>query len=337
MSIYVRDKDGKRKQIAGNGMPGKSAYQYAVDGGFTGTEEEFAALLGVKSNQNLLDNWYFADPINQRGQTEYTGRGYTIDRYNLSTSIREAKVQITDDGIVLVVPSNSTLDLYFVYTVPPELTKALRGRKVCLSFYVVSDTGFSPWITVNIDGRYFNTTINGAGIWTDVFTVPNDAQNFSINLNPRSSGSITLKAAKLELGSVQTLAHKDTNGNWVLNDPPPNKALELAKCQRYFCNLLAQDTTNYTVLGFALANTSTRAFVEVPIPCALRSNPTLITGGLFYLTRNQESFAVENIFLDNYRTGLITLAVDVGGNLTPGAVYILQKTENSSFLLDANL
>ena len=41
-------------------------------------------------------------------------------------------------------------------------------------------------------------------------------------------------AAKLELGPVQTLAHKDAFGNWVLNDPPPDKALELAKCQRYY-------------------------------------------------------------------------------------------------------
>ena len=24
------------------------------------------------SNPNLLDNWYFVDPINQRGQMEYT-------------------------------------------------------------------------------------------------------------------------------------------------------------------------------------------------------------------------------------------------------------------------
>ena len=45
----------------------------------------------------------------------------------------------------------------------------------------------------------------------------------------------TLLAAKLELGPVQTLAHQDASGNWVLNDPPPNKALELLKCQRYFC------------------------------------------------------------------------------------------------------
>lgn len=41
-------------------------------------------------------------------------------------------------------------------------------------------------------------------------------------------------AVKLELGDQQTLAHQDASGNWVLNDPPPNKALELLKCQRYY-------------------------------------------------------------------------------------------------------
>lgn len=51
-----------------------------------------------------------------------------------------------------------------------------------------------------------------------------------------------IHAAKLELGSTQTLAHQDENGNWVLNDPPPNKALELAKCQRYYQLFSSADT-----------------------------------------------------------------------------------------------
>lgn len=46
--------------------------------------------------------------------------------------------------------------------------------------------------------------------------------------------NLTLRAAKLEFGDYQTLAHQDASGNWVLNDQPPNKALELAKCQMYF-------------------------------------------------------------------------------------------------------
>lgn len=87
MSIYVKDAAGNRTKIAGIGLPGpvgKSAYQYAVEGGFSGTEAEFRALMGVHSNENLLDNWYFPDPINQRGQEEYTGRRiYCIDRWAL--------------------------------------------------------------------------------------------------------------------------------------------------------------------------------------------------------------------------------------------------------------
>ena len=38
------------------------------------------------SNPNLLDNWYFGNPVNQKGQTSYTGAGYTIDRWALSAS-----------------------------------------------------------------------------------------------------------------------------------------------------------------------------------------------------------------------------------------------------------
>lgn len=47
MSIFAVDKDGNRKQIAGVGLPGpagKSAYQYAVEGGFAGTEAEFSSM-----------------------------------------------------------------------------------------------------------------------------------------------------------------------------------------------------------------------------------------------------------------------------------------------------
>ena len=46
-ALKIRDKDGNFVGIpAISGADGKSAYQYAVDGGFRGTEEEFAMLLG---------------------------------------------------------------------------------------------------------------------------------------------------------------------------------------------------------------------------------------------------------------------------------------------------
>lgn len=45
MAFIIQGSDGTQKKIAGLGAPGKSAYQYAVDGGYEGTEEEFASLL----------------------------------------------------------------------------------------------------------------------------------------------------------------------------------------------------------------------------------------------------------------------------------------------------
>lgn len=54
MGLYVIDAEGNRVLIAGSSGPagadgkdGKSAYDYAVAGGYTGTEEEFQALLGT--------------------------------------------------------------------------------------------------------------------------------------------------------------------------------------------------------------------------------------------------------------------------------------------------
>lgn len=65
---------------------------------------------------------------------------------------------------------------------------------------------------------------------TGVLTARYDKQSKTFSVT--ASGQ-TLIAAKLELGPVQTLAHKEGDA-WVLNDPPPDPATELAKCQRYY-------------------------------------------------------------------------------------------------------
>lgn len=42
------------KLVAGIGLPGKSAYQYAVDGGYTGTEEEFQEVLANAGGKPMV-------------------------------------------------------------------------------------------------------------------------------------------------------------------------------------------------------------------------------------------------------------------------------------------
>ncbi len=282
------------------------------------------------SNPNLLDNAYWADRdaiINQRGQMEYTGTGYTIDRW--MTTDGPLTIDIKEDSVTITNTSDSTEGYFFQRL--DEIAESVNGRDVTLSFLTVDGTLYSGTVTFSTEEEKAFFIINDENL--RVYLGREKAHPLVCVIGVKAGKTLSIKAAKLELGPVQTLAHQDENENWVLNDPPPNKALELAKCQRYFCNLLAQDTANYTLLGLARADTSTTAFAEIPIPCVFRSNPTIITGGLFHLS----GIPVESMALNNYRTGLLTVNVHVAGGLTTGSVYMLQKSENSSFLLDANL
>lgn len=54
--IKVRDGNGNIMHLPTlRGVDGKSAYQYAVEGGYSGTEEEFIKLLGSLQNLEIAD------------------------------------------------------------------------------------------------------------------------------------------------------------------------------------------------------------------------------------------------------------------------------------------
>ena len=101
-----------------------------------------------------------------------------------------------------------------------------------------------------------------------------------------SATPLTVIAAKLELGSQQTLAHRDASGNWVLNDPPPNKALELLKCQRYFCKFSG------TAAGIRYQD-QPAVVCYVPTPAAMRIDPAIIqdanTTSLVYMDNDMDT------------------------------------------------
>lgn len=258
MSIYVRDAGGNRQKIAGVGLPGpagKSAYQYAVEGGFSGTEEEFRAVVGIRNNDNLLDNWYFVDPINQRGQISYSGPGYMIDRWFLWDS--SSSCTLSEDG---VSGSGWMCERLENVSIP-------RGMQCTLSILSANGVNalqfYDETNSVNIVNKPVNSSFGGA-----TFSVPTTCNAARIGVNFKSGSAV--KAVKLELGPVQTLAHKDASGNWVLNDPPPNKALELAKCQRYFLPV----GTDTPFAGRSSVLDSSEGIFFIPTPVTMRANPS---------------------------------------------------------------
>lgn len=193
--------------------------------------------IGAKSNANLLDNWYFADPVNQRGQTEYTGAGYGIDRWKKNVGF--VTTTLTEDGVKLT-NANAIGPGAFGHWQIIDNWQALIGKTVTFSVLVKSRTGGNVHAFVggvNSGGRAYTDKFGSDyGLYSSTIQVNSEMDNLNciIRFVDSDNAEVSVIAAKLELGDKQTLAHQDANGNWILNDPPPNKALELAKCQRYY-------------------------------------------------------------------------------------------------------
>ena len=84
------------------------------------SDETIAEHYSQFCNRNLLDNWYFANSVNQKGQDEYSG-GYGIDRW------KSDGATVLNDGSV-VFSSN------FYQKVPvEELKKRFLGKQLTLS------------------------------------------------------------------------------------------------------------------------------------------------------------------------------------------------------------
>ena len=182
------------------------------------SEETIAEHYRQFCNRNLLDNWYFANSVNQKGQIEFTGSGYTIDRWRSYG----AKVSINDGYISLSTEGNPTfcqkseLDLY---------DKTLTFSVLLANGSLCTGTGI-----LASDTAWKNTTLyedSSIKLW-----LQNSNPLFNTAIDIKGNTPVDLVAAKLEFGSSQTLAHKE-GSKWVLNEIP-DYATELAKCQRYF-------------------------------------------------------------------------------------------------------
>ena len=175
------------------------------------------------SNRNLLDNGDFRNPVNQRGQTSYTGNGYGIDRWRVSTNNSTAAVSVGDGCIDFTSDASGT---YINFT---SAVEKVQPGNYTLSFLVDDHTKAQQ---IYVQGGA-SASVFDSNLLTLPFSVA-ETSAIAVGIQKKAASS-TLKiyAAKLELGSVQTLAHQE-NSVWVLNDPPPNCAEELAKCQRYY-------------------------------------------------------------------------------------------------------
>ena len=235
------------------------------------------------SNPNLLDNWYFGNPVNQRNVSgTIDAVGYFLDRWKLVSG----SVTIGSNGIIL----NGTI---------VQILETAVGTDVAASALTTEGVAVASY-----DNNSKTISLTGTGQ--------------------------TFVAVKLELGSQQTIAHQDADGNWVLNEIP-DYGEQLRRCQRYFVNF-----NPYRVAWFAMppavASNASQAYSAVSLPVAMRTQPTVTYGGDIVLSQTGDN-TVTGITVSGstFAGNSIQLRYDVGaGGLTANSLYRVQGHQDST-------
>ena len=299
--------------------------------------ETVAAALNNKPNRNLLDNWYFVGggtngkfPVNQRGQTSYTSLGFTVDRWYMGYVVgsKVLKMELLSDGLQIsasMCVDSDVIDLH------QNLVNgaALEGKTVTGSVLMV-------------DGQLYQATFPflqqamPIPLKQGLSFISISEQNLIIRSTP-IGGSISnsIAAVKLELGSQQTLAHQDEDGNWVLNEIP-DYGEELAKCQRYLLQLNPMRTT-VAIIGTLLKSGTNSWYLMINTPVTMRTIPGLLAGGELHAEIISGGGIITVNSIHSMAAGMVACNVSVpenGSQSTSGIAYI---DGSSSVLLTAEL
>lgn len=274
------------------------------------------------SNPNLLDNWYFGNPVNQRGVssgTEWGGSKYGLDRWVAFS----AGVCWDSNGYIVFPPR---LENNLIYQ-RLEKSRLIVGSKITLS--LLTDDGNLIFNTVTYAGNTIYGVLSGTIFGNTTIVVTNDYVEIRIWYTENNASEGHLAAAKLELGSTQTLAHREGD-KWVLNEIP-DYGEQLRRCQRYFVNF-----NPYKMAWFAMppavASNSGQAYSAVTLPVAMRTQPVVSYGGNIVLSQEGDHVVTAILVSDSTFTGnSIQLRYDVSaGTLTANSLYRVQGYQDAT-------
>lgn len=299
-------KDGAPGAQGVPGADGKSAYTAAHEGGYTGSEAQFnkdladvqnavkfsapqtltaeqqaqareninapapyeagdnisitGRIITTKAfpcNPKLLDNWYFGNPVNQRGQTSYAGNVYGIDRWKL-----DGGESVTIDNGLNLVKANTYIGQYF-----DDFDKHI-GRQLVGSVLMGDGNLYTGTYVYNGILNQGQILFANSRLGMYILKLSDTLTQVEINTVLENEKII---AVGLELGSQQTLAHKEY-GEWVLNEIP-KFGDQLAECQRYYRPLF-KPGKDYSIV--ATANAENILEVDYALNPPMRTTPVLV-------------------------------------------------------------
>lgn len=241
----------------------------AVDGMFNAsnsTVEWNPYLADSVSNPNLLDNPWFT--VNQRGYTTDSSSGkYPADRWQFVYNPKGCTISRSGNQLVIDNTQSGAGNAYFfqLFEDTSMVGKMLTASVMLSDGTIISGSAIMPALEQATQDAIVDN-IHKFRVYLQHLTngsrgVPAFAFEFHANC------SLTIKAVKLELGTVSTLAH----------DTAPNYQQELAKCQRYFQRVAPSNSGAPYGYGFSYSATSHR--ITMPFVRNMRTHPS-ITGDI---------------------------------------------------------
>lgn len=270
------------------------------------------------TNPNLLDNPWFT--VNQRGVTSWSS-GYGVDRW----VPQRANITVNADKTLTVTPTElSTNNGYIGQRIEKE--NSLLGKTVTLSMLLSNGTIVSHTFDTIEDA--VNNGVNGNYNFGYSTVTSSSYDLVWFGLRSKSTiSSVTIKAVKLELGSVSTLAM----------DTAPNYAEELLKCQRYFQRI--GNNERYLLLGNGIQVDNITARTPITVK-EKRIAPTITLNGTIYIQDVDHpgnagfqftSFVSEDSH--SSKTGMCFLAFrTTSGDIPKGTPIWAQFRDNTSYI-----
>lgn len=275
-----------------------TAYRYATG---TASGVNYASFKLVDSDSAPT---YYAAPENVvRG---YTGAGYGIDRWSIIYNPNNAAILIDNTGIKLA----ETAPIIWAQSLPAELSSYYNGKIVTLSALLSDGNLIALTTEFPISGQSQQASASGISIY--IISAAQSADGYAKFGVIFGAENASIIAAKLELGSQQTLAHQDADGNWVLNEIP-DYGEQLARCQRYFQRIVVPVSTMFIPVNDNLI------VYQCNLSVQMRAEPSVTCGTFFIVSTNNNS----TVFSENFVTP-IKLSASVNS-----VVIRIEKTQSN--------
>lgn len=222
------------------------------------------------TNPNILHNPWFQ--VNQRGETSVSVNGLFVDRWRvLKASAGSTTFTLNSDGTITIDNSLGEAHCYFIQRRTAKTIARVAGRMITASVMLSDGTvrsGSGTYDPAASTNYYEDDDIKLQSIAQSV------GQFFILRVE--AGKTITIKALKLELGSISTLAM----------DTAPDMATELLKCQRYYQKF------NFSTggpIGMGYASGGVAAEIVIPLMAPMR-----ISGQIAGTTNGNENIVILN-------------------------------------------